>query len=202
MKTLAIILAIIPLAMAGKKHKYEHLIHDKYGALFYHDYAALSTLFALKIKAAFLIAAFIIGIAWFYKAYGFGYKCHYGYNHHDRLGVHRAPYQTGREMDTSFIQDIANRIDITDLAFNIMNIDNTACRKKFVCSVTELTDKQPLLQNVISYFRGNLEQYGNTSHVTNSTRDCNAMFPSCSQNFFQLQQTAGTDTIIMLPSNT
>ncbi|XP_068085094.1 uncharacterized protein [Anabrus simplex] len=165
----------------GHHHYSDILLHDKYGGLYsLYDYSSLSTLVALKIKAALLVGLVVLGIYWFYKLYGAKgtQPLYHGHVAHDDHGY--GPYKSGRNDGASLMERVMAGIDLVDLTFNIMDITTDACRRKAVCQMDKAALQQPLLGYAMNIFSGSLSNYRNVDQVLNKTADCASLYPECS----------------------
>ncbi|KAK7867889.1 hypothetical protein R5R35_002814 [Gryllus longicercus] len=78
-----------------KPTRHPHHLYSHYGWLTHgYDYYSVATLAALKFKAALVVAALFVGLAWWYGLKGYGYGLGYGgYGHaQSKFADHRGDY--------------------------------------------------------------------------------------------------------------
>merc|ERR1739844_636505 len=91
---------------------------------------------------------------------------------------------------TSLGARILNSIDIVDMAFNYMDIEDQTCRMKTVCQAESYAVKHPVaklaINTINSSFKG-LEKYQHAIIAGQNGEDCNLLYDQCPFSYFGLK---------------
>jgi len=90
----------------------------------------------------------------------------------------------------SNVSRMYNSLDIVDMAFNYMDIEDEACRMKTICEAENYAVNHPLgklaINTINSSFRG-LERYQHAVIAGQNGEDCNLLYDQCPHSYFGLQ---------------
>merc|ERR1711981_251917 len=90
----------------------------------------------------------------------------------------------------SNVSEMYNSIDIVDMAFNYMDIEDQTCRMKTVCPAESYAVKHPVaklaINTINSSFKG-LEKYQHAIIAGQNGEDCNLLYDQCPFSYFGLK---------------
>jgi len=102
-------------------------------------------------------------------------------------------YNQGRSLQESFshrMGSLVKSLDIVDMAFNYMDIEDETCRMKTVCQAENYAVNHPVaklaINTINSSFRG-LEKYQHAIIAGQNGEDCSLLYDQCPFSYFGLK---------------
>jgi len=102
-------------------------------------------------------------------------------------------YYQGRSLQDSFqhrMGRLVKSLDIVDMAFNYMDIEDETCRMKTICQAESYAVNHPVAKLAIntlnSSFKG-LEKYQHAVIAGQNGEDCSLLYSQCPVNYFGLE---------------
>jgi len=196
LKALTVVLTLVSLAQAQSPQKRETTV----------TYASTwGEVGASFVSAAVSIA--LVSVVWFTLAPLLGLTSagqrrdqdvtgdsyYSGYEHSYDYDPYYYNYYQGRSLQDSFLPrmgSLLNSIDLLDMAFNYMDIEDETCRMKTICQAENYAVQHPVARLAIntlnSSLRG-LEKYQHAVVAGKNGEDCSLLYDQCPFTYFGLE---------------